>query len=90
MKMAHEKNMFAPGTWPDHVQVFTKKGMYSGPSKRMESESESSGEQALDSEEGGAVDTWYQCDRCDQWKNMGDERELEPQAGFVCSFCEAP
>jgi hypothetical protein len=29
-----EKSMGAPGTWPDHVKTFNKKGVCSEPSKR--------------------------------------------------------
>jgi len=90
VKTVHEEGMYRPGEWPDHVEVFTETGMYSGPSKkrkRMESDSESSGEESLDSDSDG-VDTWYQCDGCDEWENLGDKHQNDPAAGYVCTRCD--
>jgi hypothetical protein len=86
-----DKRMFAPGTWPEHFQVFTTKGMRSGPSKRMETvaeTSESEDESESSGEDGGVMDTWYQCEACQKWRNVGNGCQLAPHATFFCADFE--
>jgi hypothetical protein len=92
VKTAHEKSMYPQGKITNDVKTYTRKGVSKTPSERVvmsESGSESDSDEVhAKASEGGAVDTWIQCDACQKWRNVGNECQPVSDANFVCSDVE--